>query len=128
MNNVVVTYRTTMADLSGLDPKTRRALAPLVENLNVVLQQLVKQANAVTDIITEVSSFTADAYGAVYVDIANPLTRQPRCVLVANVYRVDGLPIDGGYGFWWTPTTTGIRLLFVGLVAFTKYNFSVRVQ
>ncbi|HXJ63949.1 MAG TPA: hypothetical protein VNN79_09355 [Actinomycetota bacterium] len=127
MNDVVTSYRLTPSDLSGLDSKTRAALLPLIESLNVVIQQLVKRVNAATHIITPVTSFTTSNLGAVYVDILNPLTTVPRGVIVSNIYRNDGVPIDGGYGFWWTMTTSGIRLLFVGLVALTRYNFSVDV-
>jgi len=126
--SVVSPYRVTPMDLRGLDKATRDGLQPLVDALNIVIQQLVKKANAAGDVITPVTLFTTTDLGAAYVDILNPLTAVPLCVQVASLNRTDGVPIDNLYGFWWTMTATGIRLLFVGLSAFTRYMFSVRVQ
>lgn len=130
MSDVVSSYRLTPADLSRLDPKTRSALMPLIDSLNIVLQQLVKAANSTADVITPLALFTTNDVGAAYVDLLNPLPTNapPRCVLVANIFRTDSYPVDGGYGFWWTLTESGIRLLFVGLVASTRYKASVRIQ
>ncbi len=125
----VSTFRLTPADLGDLDPKTRDGLAPLLNRLNIVLQELVKAANAVEDVVTDVTPFTTDGAGAALVDIVNPLSVLPTCVLLASLSRQDGQPVDTGSDLSsWELTVSGIRLLFVGLVASTTYNFAVRVQ
>lgn len=125
----VPTYRITAADLPDLDQKTREALNPLITRLNIVLQELVKAANAKVDVVTEVTTFTTNGIGTASIDIVNPLVTLPKCVLLADLFRTDdGTPLAFSYGFSWTLTTSGIRLLFVELDASTRYNFSVRVE
>lgn len=128
MNNSVPSYRVTLDDLPDLDSKTREALRPLLESLNDTLQRLVQLAQPVTSVITPLSTFTADAAGAAYATIRNPLLVTPECVQVANFFREDDLPIDVAYGFWWTPVTVGIKVLFSDLEPGTTYSFSTRVQ
>lgn len=111
------------------DKKVAEAIAPLLEALNETIAQLVTfAANTPTVVITDMSPLTADEYGAAYVDIRSPLPTKVRCVGVADIRRPDEVPVDGGYGFWWTPNAIGLRLLFVGLEAGIRYNFSVRVE
>lgn len=126
--STISAYRVTPEDLPDLDRKTRWGLRPLLDKLNTVLQPLVSAANTPSDVVTTLTSFTTTALGAAYVELSNPITSRPRCVLVAELQRLDALPIDSVYGFWWTRTPTGIRGLFVGLNATTTYLYTLRVQ
>lgn len=122
-------YKVNPDDLGGLDQQTRSALRPLLEKLNNVMQLLVAAANTPADVTTDMTGFTTNSLGAAYVEISNPLpANAPRCVLVAELQRLDTQPIDDVYGFWWTRTATGIRALFVGLAATTPYLYALRVQ
>lgn len=123
-------YRVAPDDLQDLDRKTRDGLRPLLAKLNDVLTRVVQRVNAPQDVVTEAVGFTTNALGSSYAELSNPLASglTPKCVQVANFYRRDGRPVDNVYGFWWTPTETGIRVLFVGLDAATTYYFAVRVQ
>jgi hypothetical protein len=129
VNSVVVpAYQINRDDLPDLDPKAAAALRPLLENLNNVMRQLVVVANSSKDAVTALTGFTTSALGAAYVELSNPLSSMPRCVVVAELQRRDGRPVDNVYGFWWTRTANGIRALFVGLDATTSYSYALRVQ
>lgn len=123
-------YQVNPDDLPNLDQKAQQALRPLLENLNNVLRLLVAATNTPKDVVTSLMSFTTNSLGSAYVEISNPLPLKtsPKCVLVAELQRLDERPVDNVYSFWWTRTTVGIRALFVGLDATRTYSYALRVQ
>lgn len=70
-------------------------------------------------------SFTTDAAGSASVDVSNQLDDNPSIVIGSGLRRVDGTALGSGWSMSSTLTSKGIRLLFVGLSASTKYRVSV---
>ena len=122
-------YRVTSEDLSELDKKTRTGLQPLLDALNVTVQQLVQAANTQPGERIAGATFTSDSTGEASVDI-NPLpVTEPTEVRVAQLYRVDLTPISSVWAFSWTRVASGnVRVLFVGLDVDAQYTLRVKIS
>lgn len=83
---VVSPYRVTPDDLEELDGKTRNGLNPLLDALNITVQQLVNVSQATSedyvDVTLAVGATVADSFPLVF---RHPLENQPRGVFLANI-------------------------------------------
>lgn len=122
-------YRVTPDDLPDLDGKTRDALAPLLDSLNITLAQLVQALAAQPSETPLSSTFTSGASGTAYVDLRPTFPRTPRSLVVDQLRLSDDTPVLTVWSFTWTVTQSGIvRALFVGLAAEAKYNLAVTIK
>lgn len=126
MSGSLSPFRITPEDLPDLDSKTRNGLAPLLDALNVSVQQLFAAAQAVPAEQSFKTSFTSDAGGLATVSFSPQL---PQAVSKAQLdwfQRSDRAPITTVYSFSMNRTDSGLsQLLFAGLSASTKYDLSV---
>lgn len=126
--STIAPYRVTDEDIQGLDAKTREALAPLLDALNVTLNQLVNAANAVKQEARYEVTFTSSATGTAYVDFAPKLTQKITAVQVDQLRRVDETPMTSAWSPSWIVVTGGVRVLFVGLDSDAQYSLGVTIK
>lgn len=122
---MVSPYRVTPEDLVDLDSKTRNALVPLLEALNVTLPQLVQAVALAGNTQTMSGTFAAEAGGSAYVDVTPKQVVRPYSVVLDFIRRTDSQPMATAHAFSWLPTPAGVRLLFIGLDPGRGYSFGV---
>lgn len=125
--SVVSPFRVTPDDLPGLDGKTADALTPLLDALNVTVQQLVNAVAQIPVTIVRDTTFTSSASGTASVDFAPPSTK-PMDVRVRSLNLANGDDIAAVYSWTWKYTGTVVRLLFVGLGASKEHKLSVALE
>lgn len=128
----VTPFKFTADDLGALDKKTRTGLQPLLEALNVTMQELVAALASLGNGVTNSGTFTSGAAGTAYVDITpSPrLAGRPSFVTLGWFARSDETAMTTPYSFSTSIAGDGgtVRLLFAGLDASAKYVFTVRVE
>lgn len=128
MSASILPFRVLPEHLSGLDGKTREGLAPLLEALNVTLQQLVAAAANTTPGITAItSSFSTDENGSAYVDMKFAAGR-PAAVSLDALRRRDLEPIATVFSWTWQMAGELVRVLFVGLDTVTTFDFTLSMR
>lgn len=126
--NAISPFRFTVDDLPDLDKKTREGLQPLLDQLNVFVQQVNAMALALPETAIVSGTFSTDAAGSVYVPINPALATRAVSVTLGDLRPANGTEITSPYAFSWQYVGAGVRLLFVGLAVLTKYSFTVSVQ
>lgn len=126
----VTPYHLTPEDLFELDTKTREALTPLLNALNVTIPQLVAAQDAAPRFKELSSTFTSGATGSAYVDLNPAPLRKVRSLVVDQIRRSDGEDMASGWSPpSWTMTASGVvRALFVGLENNTAYYLAVTLK
>lgn len=119
-------YSVTKDDLPNLDNKTARGIEPLLENLNNSNGLMVGALNALTMPTRNAGSFTTAANGAQYVDITT--NGQVSDLWPTFLQPTDGTVLDQVWSCSWIGQGAGVRVLFVGLVPLTTYNFGILYQ
>lgn len=120
-------FRLSPDDLPDLDNRTRNGLLPLLDALNITLQQLVQQAQVIPDSDTRSFPFTTDATGMATIDITPRISTRAMSVVVNQLFLEDETPITFPYSMTWIHITAGVQLLIVGLGVSTKYQLRVTI-
>jgi hypothetical protein len=129
MTAQITPFKVTPDDLPDLDKKTRDGLAPLLDALNVSIQQLVNAQGLRASEQVVKSNFNSDSGGSAYVDIKPTLPQPVTSVSLGWFQRDDRQPMTSVYSFSTTALDSGlVRLYFVGLDVSSKYNFTVTLK
>lgn len=124
----VTPYRVTPEDLIALDSKTREALTPLLDALNITIPQLVG-AQDVTPRFKELESTFTSGAGVADVDFNPAPLRKVRSLVVDQLRRSDGARITTAWAYDWLPLPSGVvRAHFVGLATNTAYFLAVTIK
>ena len=122
-------FRITPEDLPDLDQKTLAGIQPLLDALNVSVQQLVYAAQAQQSSVTTSGTLSTDGAGDATVTIKPQTTSKPFSVQVDQIRLVESTEdLSAVYSFSWQLIGDGIRGVFHGLAADTKYAFTITYQ
>ncbi len=127
--NSVAPFRVTPEDLPDLDKKTRNGLQPLLDSLNVTLNQLVPAINSTAaEPKNAAGSCITDENGSVYI-MARPTTSYPpKAVYLDQLALPNGGDISTVFGFTWQLTQNYVRVLLVGLLPSTTYRYTLSMK